>query len=259
MGRLRLASYNVHKCLGTDGRRAPGRVLDVVNALEADVVALQEADRRLGPRPAALPRRLIERQSDYQAVAHEGWGASLGFHGNAVLLRRGIAAREVHELALPGLEPRGALLVEAEGAAGPFRAVAVHLGLRRRDRVRQIAAIRAVLSSRAEMPTVVLGDFNEWSTLKGLEGLGGYQVLAPGKSFHTLHPIGRLDRIALGHGFEVADAGVHDTGLARRASDHLPVWAEVRLAAREASRPAEPDREWRARSGCTRGIAPVRG
>ncbi|MDH3263087.1 MAG: endonuclease/exonuclease/phosphatase family protein [Paracoccaceae bacterium] len=229
MGRLRLASYNVHKCLGTDGRRAPGRVLDVVNALDADVVALQEVDRRLGPRPAALPRRLIEQQSDFVAVSDEGWGPSLGYHGNAVLLRRGIAAKEVHGMALPGLEPRGALLVEA--AAGPFRAVAVHLGLRRSDRVLQIAAIRAALSARAEMPTVVLGDFNEWSLLKGLEGLGGYEVLAPGKSFHTLHPLGHLDRIALGHGLEAADAGVFDTALARRASDHLPVWAEVKRAA----------------------------
>ncbi len=231
MRRVRLASYNVHKCLGTDGRRAPGRVLDVINSLDADVVALQEVDRRFGPRPAALPRRLIEKHSDFVAVADEGWGPSLGFHGNAILLRRGIEAKEVHGLTLPGLEARGALLVEANGAVGPFRAVAVHLGLRRRDRVLQIAAIRAALSARAEMPTVVLGDFNEWSTLKGLEGLGGYQVLAPGKSFHTLHPMGHLDRIALGHGLAVADAGVLDTGLARRASDHLPVWAEARLAA----------------------------
>ena len=103
-------------------------------------------------------------------------------------------------------------------------------GLRRRDRVRQIAAIRATVASRASMPTVVMGDFNEWSMLKGLEGLGGYEVLAPGKSFHTLHPMGRLDRIAMGEGFRMRDAGVADTALARRASDHLPVWADARLA-----------------------------
>jgi endonuclease/exonuclease/phosphatase family metal-dependent hydrolase len=228
MKKFRLASYNVHKCLGTDGRRVPGRVLDVVNALDADVVALQEVDRRLGPRPAALPRRLIEEQSDFVAVEDEGWGPSLGYHGNAVLLRRGIVTKEVHGVMLPGFEPRGALLVEAEGAAGAFRVVAVHLGLRRRDRVRQIAAIRAVLAARAEMPTVVLGDFNEWSMLKGLEGLGGYDVLAPGKSFHTLHPLGHLDRIALSEGLNAADAGVFDSTLARRASDHLPVWADAR-------------------------------
>ena len=67
--------------------------------------------------------------------------------------------------------------------------------------------------------------------LRGLEGLGGYNVLAPGKSFHTLHPMGHLDRIALGPGLAPRDAGVFDTGQARRASDHLPVWAEANLAA----------------------------
>ena len=149
----------------------------------------------------------------------------------AVLLRRGIEPREGHGIALPGLEPRGALLVEAEAASGPLRVIAVHLGLRRRDRVRQIAAIRAALAARAPMPTVVMGDFNEWSRLKGLEGLGGYEVLAPGRSFHTLHPLGHLDRIALGEGIAARDAGVADTALARRASDHLPVWADVGVPA----------------------------
>lgn len=241
MKNFRLASYNVHKCLGTDGRRAPGRVLDVVNTIGADVVAMQEVDRRFGPRPAALPRRMIEEHSDFTAVVDEGWGPSLGFHGNAVLLRRGIEPREVHGLKLPGLEPRGALLVEAEGGAGPFRVVAVHLGLRRRDRVRQIAAIRAALSARAEMPTTVLGDFNEWSMLRGLEGLGGYDVLAPGKSFHTLHPMGHLDRIAIGEGLALHDAGVVETALSRRASDHLPIWVDARLPAEPGhARPAQP-------------------
>lgn len=230
MSGLRLASYNVHKCLGTDGRRLPGRVLDVVNCLEADVVALQEADRRLGARPAALPRRMVEEGSDLVAVDDEGFGPSLGFHGNAVLLRRGIGVRAVHGIELPGLEPRGALMVEAEKVRGrPFRVVAVHLGLRRRDRVRQIAAIRASLAARDEMPTVVMGDFNEWSRLKGLEGLGGYEVLAPGRSFHTLHPLGHLDRIALGAGVAPQGAGVAETALSRLASDHLPVWADVDL------------------------------
>lgn len=230
MRNLRLASYNVHKCLGVDGRRLPGRVLDVVNAVEADVVALQEADRRLGQRPAALPRRLVEAHSDFLPVEHEGWGPSLGFHGNAVLLRRGFEPHAVVELHLPGFEPRGALLVEAARGNERLRVVAVHLGLRRRDRIRQIAAIRAALAARDEMPTAILGDFNEWSRLKGLEGLGGYEVLAPGKSFHALHPLGHLDRIALGEGLALTDAGVHETQLSRRASDHLPVWAEVRQA-----------------------------
>ncbi len=232
MGRIRLASYNVHKCVGTDGRRDAGRVLDVVNALEADVVALQEADRRLGERPAALPRRLVESGSDLRPVDTGRDGPSLGWHGNAVLLRPDWEVDAVEGFDLPGLEPRGALLVEATGPAGALRIVAVHLGLMRRHRLRQLGAIRAALRDRAAMPTAILGDFNEWSLTGGMEPLsGGFTVLAPGKSFHTLHPMGHLDRIAMCGGLSAVGAGVYETARAKLASDHLPVWADVARAA----------------------------
>ena len=52
---LRIASYNIRKARGLDQRRAPERIIEVINMLGADVIALQEADLRLGPRPAALP------------------------------------------------------------------------------------------------------------------------------------------------------------------------------------------------------------
>ena len=54
---LRLASYNIRKCIGLDRRRDPGRILRVINGLEADVVVLQEADRRMGPRRAHRDHR----------------------------------------------------------------------------------------------------------------------------------------------------------------------------------------------------------
>jgi endonuclease/exonuclease/phosphatase family metal-dependent hydrolase len=233
MGRVttfRLASYNLHKCVGPDGRRDPGRVIDVLNALDADVVALQEADRRLGERPAALPRQMVEAASDFEVVG-AGDGPSLGWHGNAVLVRKGTPARAVARMSLPGLEPRGGLVVEVETPAGPVRVAAVHLGLLRRDRERQLRAIRAELAGRAAMPVAILGDFNEWSLRRGMEALdGGFRVIAPGRSFHALHPMAHLDRIALCGGFSFEGAGVHDTVAARAASDHLPVWAEVRAA-----------------------------
>ncbi len=229
---LRLATYNVHKCVGPDGRRAPGRVLDVVNALEADVVALQEADRRLGARPAALPQRLVETMTDLAPVETGQVGPSLGWHGNAILLRHGLEVTAVEPLNLPGFEPRGALMVEIAAPIGALRIVAVHLGLMRRHRLRQLRAIRAALSRRPAMPTTVLGDFNEWSLTDGLEPLAqGFEIHSPGRSFHTLHPIGHLDRIALCRDLSLHDAGVQDTSASRRASDHLPVWADVKLAA----------------------------
>ena len=92
---LRLASYNVHKCLGMDRRRSPERIVSVLNALDADIVALQEVDHRLPPRPAALPRALIERETDFGVLPFAPEGPSLGWHGQTMLVRRGIAVEKV--------------------------------------------------------------------------------------------------------------------------------------------------------------------
>ncbi|TMV81146.1 metal-dependent hydrolase, partial [Thioclava sp. BHET1] len=101
---LRIASYNIRKCLGLDRRRNPERTLRVIKALGADVVALQESDRRLGPRPAALTRSIIESQSDYQPLPFATNDVSLGWHGNAILVRPGVALQDLHRLDLPSLE-----------------------------------------------------------------------------------------------------------------------------------------------------------
>lgn len=229
--RLRLASYNVHKCVGLDRRRKPGRIVDVINEIRADIVALQEVDLRLGNRPAALPLHLIEHETDFHVPDFAPESPSLGWHGQAILIRRGIAIRDTRRILLPGLEPRGALLAEGEAGGQPFRVVAVHLGLLRRYRLMQMAAIRAAMSTRAAMATAILGDFNEWSSRDGMAPLAdAFRVHAPGRSFPAARPIARLDRIALSEGWHLGDAGVHVSPLARLASDHLPVWADVRLS-----------------------------
>lgn len=228
---LRLASYNIRKCKGGDGQREPGRTIDVVNALQADVVALQEVDHRLGPRPAALPADLIAAETDYAALPVALNGESLGWHGQTILMRKGLSARAFDRLELPALEPRGALLVEfgPEGGEGPaLRLIAVHLGLLRRWRRLQMAAIRDRVLASAPLPTAILGDFNEWSVGGGMEPLTDhFHIHAPGRSFPATRPMGRLDRVALSAGLHLHEAGVLDTPLARVASDHLPVWADV--------------------------------
>jgi len=224
---LRVVSYNIRKCLGLDMRRRPERTLEVIAETYADIVVLQEADRRLAPRPAALPRELIAAETDYEPLDIDGTGDSLGWHGNAVLLRKGVAGRVVDRLDLPGLEPRGAVIAEVAG----LRVVGTHLGLRRRDRRLQLAHIRAALEAQAAMPTAILGDFNEWAPTTGLEALtGGFVVHSPGKSFHAARPVAALDRIALSPGLDLADAGVSQGPKASVASDHLPVWASIRPA-----------------------------
>ncbi len=226
---LRIVSYNVRKARGLDQRRDPDRILQVINQIDADIVVLQEADRRLGPRRAALPRALIAERTDYRVAPVARNGVSLGWHGNAVLHRPGIAVRRVLHIALPGLEPRGAVALEMEVQPGaPLALVATHLGLRRRDRLRQQARILAHLPKG--MPAVVAGDFNEWSPRLGLEPFDhALKVHAPGHSYHARRPLAALDRFALSPGIALRAAGVAAGGQAARASDHLPIWAELSL------------------------------
>lgn len=221
---MRLATYNMRKAVGLDRRRDPGRIMDVINAIGADVVVLQEADRRLGRRPAALPRRMIDEMSDYRPVDLAVNDVSLGFHGNAILVRKDIAVSAPRRIDLPGLEPRGAVSVEI---AGRLCVTGVHLGLARRHRHAQLARIRRVLAANT-LPTAILGDFNEWTADRGLEAIAGdFAVHAPGRTFHAARPVAALDRVALSKGLELADAGVVETKTSRIASDHLPVWADL--------------------------------
>ena len=155
-------------------------------------------------------------------------GRSLGWHGNALLVQPEMVVERVTPLDLPGLEPRGALLAELSLDALPYRVVSVHLGLARRHRRRQIRHLLAEIDALPACPTVIMGDFNEWSEDKGLEDMPGhFQVHAPGPSFHAARPVAALDRIAHCDGFHLARAGVDRAQGEIHGSDHLPVWAEL--------------------------------
>ncbi|MHC0054884.1 endonuclease/exonuclease/phosphatase family protein [Actibacterium sp. D379-3] len=233
---LRVASYNIRKCVGLDWRRTPERTLDVIAGVEADIVALQEVDKRLGPRPAALPVHHIHARTDLVPVAVAANDVSLGWHGNALLVRPGITVDAVAQLDLPALEPRGAVIADLTRGGQPIRVVATHLGLLRRHRLHQLTAIRAALAALEPRPTVILGDFNEWSASAGMTPLeSGFAVHSPGRSFHASRPVAGLDRIAICAGLALKDAGVTETALSARASDHLPIWADLDLTGRSSS------------------------
>ncbi len=226
---LRIASYNLHKCVGTDRKHDPARVVNVINALHADVIALQEVDKRMGERPAALPQKLIEEETDF--IRHDmprTTAASLGWHGQVVLVRRGSRVLGVEPVSLPGLEPRGAIAVNiAPDSGAPFLLIAAHLGLRRTDRRAQWARIAEIMAGVKPHPALAIGDFNEWRARHGFEALTGFHIHAPGATYPSRAPIGRLDRIVTSPGLRVVRKGVLDTPLARVASDHLPIWADI--------------------------------
>ena len=82
---MRIVSYNIRKAVGLDGRRDPERVQKVLMATKADVLVLQEADRRVPPRRSALPKTILEAETPYRVADVAVTDVSLGWHGNAVL------------------------------------------------------------------------------------------------------------------------------------------------------------------------------
>jgi endonuclease/exonuclease/phosphatase family metal-dependent hydrolase len=226
MSAFRVASYNIRKCIGLDRRRDADRTLGVIAGLEADIVALQEADRRLPPRPSALPPDTAQRLG-MEALDVDPSTPSIGFHGNALLIRGGFRVTRLRGIDLPGLEPRGAILAELARGEASLRVVATHLGLLRRYRQMQLEAIAAAVAEGPRMPTMIMGDFNEWSESDGFGPLQGYRVISPGKTYHAARPVAPLDRIALTGGLRVVRSDVVSSGEALRASDHLPITAEL--------------------------------
>jgi len=225
-----VASYNMRKAIGTDRRRRPERTLEVLNELGADVIALQEADRRFGARASALPLHMIEEHSDYKPVRFEGRSGSLGWHGNAILVKKGIEILGGELVHLPSLEPRGAVLADLKRDGAALRVVGMHLDLSGLWRRRQAHAILAHLAARGhDSPTVLMGDLNEWSAQGGcLRDFAHHCRFAEcGRSFHTRRPVARLDRIMVMPGLQILASGVHSSATARKASDHLPIWARL--------------------------------
>jgi len=227
---LKVASYNIRKGIGTDRLRRPERVLDVLNEVGADIVALQEADRRFGNRLSALPLDLIATHTDYVPVPFETRPGSIGHHGNAILVRRSIDIIGHDIIHLPTIEPRGAVLADLNWKNKPLRIVGMHLdlsGLRRRQQVRSI--LSKIDARTPDMPSILMGDLNEWSRTGGCLGefVGRHHDAHTGPSFHSQRPVARLDRIFVSQGIHIHAAGTHHSLKARRASDHLPVWAEL--------------------------------
>lgn len=224
---LRVASWNIRKALGTDLRRDAERVLAGIAALGADIVALQEADYRLGDRPSALPRDRIVQVTGLAPLPIGRNAVSLGWHGNALLVRPGINICGLEHLDLPGHEPRGAVIVDLETPA-PLRVVGVHLGLLRAARRRQLDAIRAALNRHPGRPTVILGDFNEHSRRVGLGRIATPFVILPtDATYPSRRPFLPLDRIVHSPDLELVPLS-HARPRGHQPSDHLPLLAELR-------------------------------
>ena len=230
---ISVASYNVHKCVGVDGMFDPGRILNVVLELGADIVALQEADQRFGSRRGLLDLKALYEKGGYRSVLDQGSRRlSHGWHGTVILYREGSGkVSNVHKMTLPGFEPRGAVLVDFDFADLPLRIIGAHLGLLKSSRARQAEAILNAAHPVGDRAVILLGDTNEWRT-------GGRSALKPFDphlsdvdmtiaSFPSRFPLWPLDRVLTNKHVTVYEMQAVETELSRVASDHLPVKAVI--------------------------------
>lgn len=227
---LTVASYNVHRCVGRDGKHDPGRVAKVIEELKADVIALQEVDYRYHIRRGVDQLRFLAEATGLESV----WGPVLygprsGEYGNGLLTRHEVLAVRGIDLSVPRHQRRGALDVDLSVHGTRVRVVAAHLGLGLAERQTQVRRLLQALHDHDGAPLVLLGDFNEWRPpSRPLRRLHRHFGRTPGlRSFPSNFPLFALDRIWVQPRAALVALEVHNSHWARRASDHLPVRAVI--------------------------------
>lgn len=222
-----VASYNIHRGKGLDGRVDLGRITEVLRQIDADVVGVQEV---FEPQAELLAERLGMRL--VMGVTHDSAG---GQYGNALLTRFDIQGTRAFDLSRPRREPRGGIRTDVLIDGALIHLFNVHLGLRLRERAEQVALLvrEHILVDGMAGPRVLIGDLNEW--------FPGPVGRALRREFHgprvrrthpAPFPLFALDRIYWDHEVQGERPHVHRSRLARVASDHLPIVTRLRLATR---------------------------
>jgi endonuclease/exonuclease/phosphatase family metal-dependent hydrolase len=229
---VRIASYNIHRCLGSDGRRDPERVAQVLRELECDLVGLQEVDNSPGAAPESMQLDYLAARTGLSPVAGLRIVRHLGQYGNALLTRHPILRVRRHDLSHSRYEARGALDVELNLDGVPCRVIVTHLGLvpgERRHQMRRIIALAG--DTPVDEPLALLGDINEWlpvgRPLRWMHAVFGRPPSA--RSFPARFPLFALDRIWTRPRGSLRAVSAHRSALARTASDHLPIVGEWTL------------------------------
>jgi endonuclease/exonuclease/phosphatase family metal-dependent hydrolase len=245
---LRLMTYNVHGCVGVDGKLDVARIAAVIARSRPDIVALQELDVGRARSGRVDQAHEIANRLGMRFHFNAAFGVEEEQYGDAVLTP--LPHRLVKTGALPTiprsrLERRGALWVAVEATPGvELQVINTHLGLVPLEQQAQVGALLGldwIGRSEWRPPAVLLGDFNansRYSAYKMLAGrLRDVQLGADGerlparrvRTFPSRLPVMRIDHMFLTGGIEVVGVHAPADPLARAASDHLPLVADLRL------------------------------
>lgn len=229
--RLRVVTWNVHRCIGRDGKRNVARVSACIRALAPDIAAFQEVDTLSGSSGEDdTYRHLCAQVGDH---GHDAWTVSGadGNYGQVLASRYHLSDKRVHDISVPGYEPRRVMEAHVALPGASIRVIATHLGLRRRERQRQVERLRDIVTGDLSSPVLLLGDFNEWFRPHVAQRtlFDPFDHWTAHASFPSRLPVLPLDRIMCGAGTALLSSrAVRE---AAHASDHLPVVAEISVPA----------------------------
>jgi len=225
---IKVASYNTHGGIGRDGHFVPKRIADVLKEMNADIIALQEVENRA---TGFDMLEYLKGETGFEAIAGPTLLRRGADYGNGLLTRFKVLSVKRIDLCVPRCEPRGAIDVELDCGATPMRVLATHLGLRPSERRIQIQRLLGVLENDRPLPTLLMGDINEWflwgRPLRWMHR--HFHRTASPRTFPSGFPLFALDRVWVKPKGLLRSIEVHSTPLARKASDHLPLKAELNL------------------------------
>jgi endonuclease/exonuclease/phosphatase family metal-dependent hydrolase len=224
---LTLATYNIHSCIGADGRFDPDRTVRVLNEFDADIVALQEVEHHQHDNVDLLD--YIAAGAGMNAIAGPTLVRNTVNYGNAVLTRIPIGTVGRVDLSLAEREPRGALDIVFRHQDVTLRVVATHLGLRPRERREQADRLVDLLNIGSADWTVLMGDLNEWFLWgRTLRTLRKHFRRTPNRlTYPARLPVFALDHIWVSPTVSLVALEAHVTRLSRVTSDHLPLKAVI--------------------------------
>lgn len=224
---IRLATWNLHRCIGRDGLMSPERCAAVLQEIDADIIALQEVESRPGHALDALA--YLARKTACQAIPGMTMVKADTHYGNALLTRLPVAKVRRHDLSVARREPRAAVEAVLEPDRLRLQVIATHLGLRPAERREQVRRLLPLIDSKGCDLVVLAGDLNEWflwgRPLRVLHRL--FPGMPHRRTWPARLPLFSLDRIWVHPRRALHGLTVHRSTLASRASDHLPLVAEI--------------------------------
>ena len=248
---LRVATYNVHGCVGMDRQRSEARIAEVIAQLSVDIVALQELDLNRRRSAGVDQTGRIAEQLGWHGHFHAAMRWDDEHYGNGVLSRYPLSFRRAAEL--PGTAPffcrenRAAIEIDIETNLGAVHIINTHLGLGWRERLLQAQLFTSAewhAAVAGDAPLILLGDFNSRPGSRPYRALTRYlrdvrelvQATRPIRTFPTWFPALAVDHIFVNAALQPLSLTVHRSAVARIASDHFPLVAELTPASSHSAR-----------------------